>query len=90
MALVVYLIYCCVDFCALAQGNAYYPQKSREIAVPVVGVDRTMFRLRQQRQLPVAQHVRSTPQRLCQKHSSNGGAEVALDTDLVQFHRYYS
>ena len=37
------------------------------------------FRLRQHCQLPAVQHICSTPQRLCQKHSSIGWAKAVLD-----------
>ena len=66
-------------FYALALGNAYNQQWNREIIVNHAGIELTTFRLRRLRQLPVVQHFGSTPQRLYQKHNSNGGAEAALN-----------
>ena len=43
------------------------------------GIELTTSRLRQLRQLPVVQHVRFMPLKLCQKHNSNDMPEAALD-----------
>ena len=60
------------NFNPLAKGNAYAykPQRSCEIVMYHVGIEHTMFRLRQQHQLlPAVWHVHSTstPHRLSQK-----------------------
>ena len=70
---------CWFDSDAVAQWNAYNPQRNQDIVVDQAGIALSAFRLRQHRQLPVAQHIHFTPQKLYQKHSSNGLVDAAQD-----------
>ena len=70
---------CCSNLDHLAHGATYNLQKSRETIVHRVGIEIATLRLRQHRQLPVVQHVRSTLQKMSPKDSSNNGAKAALD-----------
>ena len=55
------------------------PQSNRWIIVDRVGIELTTARLRQPRQLPVVQHVRFMPLKLCKKHNPNDINEAALE-----------
>ena len=72
-----HLLTCSFD--ALAQGNAYKPAKEPLIIVDPAGMEFTTSRLGQLRQLPVAQHSRFMPLKLCQKHNYNDMPGAALD-----------
>ena len=56
---------CGINFDALKQGDAYNPQGNRKIILDEVGIKLTIFRLRQNPQMPVVQHVHFMPQNLC-------------------------
>ena len=73
-------IFAVLIFYALAKENTYNPQRSREIVMLNAGIDLTMFRLRQYRQLPVVQHIRLTPQRLCQKSQFKWQGQDSINT----------
>ena len=73
-------IFAVLIFYALAQENTYNPQRSREIVMLNAGIDLTMFRLRQYRQLPVVQHIRLMPQRLCQKSQFKWQGQDSINT----------
>ena len=60
-------------------------QRNRWIIVDPAGIELTASRLRQHRQLPVVQHDRFMPLKLCQKHNPNdmpGGCIGQLTTRL--------
>ena len=61
--IIIYVHICCFNFDDLAKGNAYNLQQNSEIVMDHMGIELTIFRLRQHRQLPVVQHVHSTLQR---------------------------
>ena len=53
-------------FSLCLRETAYNPQRRRQIVAGQARIELTKFRQRQHRQLPVVQHVRFTPHRLCQ------------------------
>ena len=55
------------------------PQRNRWIIVDPTRIELATSRLRQHHQLPVVQHVRFMPQKLCQKHNTNEMADAALN-----------
>ena len=70
---------CWFNFDALTQGSTYKLTKEQNNIVDPVGIEITTSRPRQHRQLPVVQHDRFMPLKLCQKHNPNDMPEAALD-----------
>ena len=67
-----YMYFCWFNFDALQRETLINPQRNIWIIVDPAGIELTTCRLRQHHQLPVGQHDRFMPSKLCEKSQSQG------------------